>query len=1621
MKRTFTLFAHVLVLALLAQLIPAAAGALASTAPSRVPGSPTVSSPSGVVPASAAASGPAAAAQDGGVSPAAEVSTPAVSSAPTQSGQEGWSSFSHWKRNADGTVTTQLFATPAFRRTGAIWSPIDTTVRPTNTPAEPFAANGALRPIRFGASSSHIVELGLDGGPVTISAPTLAISTPDSIQGGVSYRNVAADTDLQYRLSPAGVKEELILRSAAAPGQFTSHISDPSGQFGTLQAGSGGSYRFATQIDSQVVVGIAAPVAYEQPAAGKALVAPHVGLDPASAHMIVVKAGDGYDVTVTLDPQWLVGKHFPVVLDPTITLQPDAAEAQVYSGCNACNPSPGDFLDVATDTTDILRPLVRFDTSSIPANSTVSAATLGLYWDRWCILDANNNDCYSNSYTLELHQMMAAWDPATVTWSSSNAGYNATVLSTASHVGVANPNDDLARWFTWDATSLAQQWVNGKADNFGSLLRLSNEALGLGGLSFYSSTAGGNYGTTAERPYLSVTYTPPGSANPLVPDQLSPAAARLTYTPTLQARYQDPNAVGRSVFFQVRNQAGSIVASGSSAPVASGATASFTPPALPDGTYTWRAQANNGSGYSSWSAYASLRVAAAPAAGPGIGEQRFYQFEDFGPITDRMGLHLNVANGNLVVQNHDLAVRGTKLDLGVDHYYNSASSATFDTGSGWVFGTGADVGLDATSNGSEQFEGSSGYRIAFAKNPDGSFVSPTGSDATLVKNGDATFTMTFHLSGERFNFTTGGYLSSDVDMNNNRISFAYSSTAQLSSITDTQNRVTSFTYNAAGLVAQMTDSAGRTYLYGYDASGNLTTYTNAGNVILRFTYDASHRLTQINDALGDYTAFGYDAAGRVNSINRSGTTTRYTYNAGSTVSTDPNGHQTTYSYDSQGRVSQVTDPLGNRTQATYSANSNVTMFTDATGKNTTFSYDGNSNLTATLSPTGASDLSAYSDSRHPYVASSHTSAQANVSAFTYDSPGNVKTTQNALATQNLSTASYNANGTLASVTDAKNNLTTYSYDPVGNLTSVAPPLGVGAQSFTYDGLSRIISLTDAKAQTTVIIYDALDRVTRSTASGGSFVGYTYDADGNLTQRSGDAGTNASFTYDYLNRPITKSTSSASLSVTYDGVGNLVSSNDSGGTTSYSYNPVDLLTSITEPNAKQTTFDYDTNYRRLHTHYPNGVSLAMTYDASGRGTGVTATASSGSVITSFSYSYTNPATGKDSTLRYSVVDASGNITRYAYDVLDRLTEAQTKNSAGAVTDDRQYGYDPLGNRTTQTVNGVTTPYFYNTANQMTAAGATTYSYDLVGNETANSAGLSFAYNTKNQTTSVATGPLSSHTMAYAGDGQSERVQLDNTSFATGIQGLAVATDALLVNTYYVRDDQGTLLAQRTSAGDYYYVFDGLGSVVALTDSLGNVVNRYQYDPYGNLIGTTTEAVSNPWKFTGGYLDSQTGLYKFGARYYDPTLGRWTQPDPLSSLTAATTNPYTYAGNNPVNNIDPTGTFSFRKFLSRYLNLKSLVLVIASPIIGAICLHSQGACLIFNTLVEFVQGKVSGSTLAQAFENAGISAIATGGCLILLTTLGTAASGPVAETPPAQFAFGTLCSIVGNAIAQGFPTR
>jgi len=93
------------------------------------------------------------------------------------------------------------------------------------------------------------------------------------------------------------------------------------------------------------------------------------------------------------------------------------------------------------------------------------------------------------------------------------------------------------------------------------------------------------------------------------------------------------------------------------------------------------------------------------------------------------------------------------------------------------------------------------------------------------------------------------------------------------------------------------------------------------------------------------------------------------------------------------------------------------------------------------------------------------------------------------------------------------------------------------------------------------------------------------------------------------------------------------------------------------------------------------------------------------------------------------------------------------------------------------------------------------------------------------------------------------------------------------------------------------------VVALTKSTGSAVNTYfGYNTFGAEPGAS-ETVANPFRFTGRDWDSETSLYYYRARYYDPLFGRFLSEDLIRFGGAIDF--YTYVGNSPANRTDSTG--------------------------------------------------------------------------------------------------------------------
>jgi RHS repeat-associated protein len=118
---------------------------------------------------------------------------------------------------------------------------------------------------------------------------------------------------------------------------------------------------------------------------------------------------------------------------------------------------------------------------------------------------------------------------------------------------------------------------------------------------------------------------------------------------------------------------------------------------------------------------------------------------------------------------------------------------------------------------------------------------------------------------------------------------------------------------------------------------------------------------------------------------------------------------------------------------------------------------------------------------------------------------------------------------------------------------------------------------------------------------------------------------------------------------------------------------------------------------------------------------------------------------------------------------------------------------------------------------------------------------------------------------------------------------------------------------SAGGTYYYHANQIYSIAALTDSTGNVVERYTYDPYGKVqilaadgvTVRTASAVGNPWTFTGRRLDGETGLMYYRARMYSTELGRFAGRDPIK-YEGSPWNLYEYCKGNPAGALDPSGT-------------------------------------------------------------------------------------------------------------------
>jgi RHS repeat-associated protein len=465
-------------------------------------------------------------ASDNGVAPA-----PPASAAP----KEGWSTYYHWWTRPDGKRTMQIFTEPMFHLVGGTWKPIDTTVHASGNADHPAEALGTIRPVHFGDAAGRVITIDLDHGPVVLSAAGLDLIKP-TIQGStVTYRNVAQDTDLVYHVTPGAIKEELVLRSSRAPQSFSFHLSDPDHQLGAAHELPGEEYVFDATTAPGLKLGLGRPLAYQPTTDGT----PSLG-EAGSAHSAVSKAGDGFDVQLSLDSAWVKGRAFPVVLDPQITFP--NANGSITSGDDS-NGNGGNYslnqddsLTAGTNA-NVWRSFVKFDLSGIPWNSTVvPPSTLGIY--KYSCLADSGPACGPATHTVEIHRLNGPWS-ASSTWNQLSAITDGGVQAS----GVEN-STTINVWHTFDLSGQVQRWVRGQDADNGVVIKVQDETLQQSGPFYYSDRTT----NTSLRPYLTVNFTINGSHGypPAPPGQIGQNAISSVGSNQAQPL---PRAPYRAVFF----------------------------------------------------------------------------------------------------------------------------------------------------------------------------------------------------------------------------------------------------------------------------------------------------------------------------------------------------------------------------------------------------------------------------------------------------------------------------------------------------------------------------------------------------------------------------------------------------------------------------------------------------------------------------------------------------------------------------------------------------------------------------------------------------------------------------------------------------------------------------------------------------------------------------------------------------------------------------------------------------------------------------------------------------------------------------------------------------------------
>ncbi|BCL12656.1 hypothetical protein GCM10017556_03950 [Micromonospora sagamiensis] len=314
---------------------------------------------------------------------------------------------------SDGRLQAEISAAPLhYRDAKGRWQSIDTRVRPTGRDGYVQGNTTNSFTSLFGDSSDELVRFEQQGRSVELGLVGAAKGVTPRVAGStVTYPGVAGGADVVYDVTATALKEKIVLhRPPGGPASYTFTL-DTTGL--TAQQRADGSIAFVRPAGGDPVFVMPAPFMYDD---RDDRTSPHGKVWSDRVTQTVSGSGAATTVTVTADAGWLADpkRVYPVVIDPTIRIQPvptDAQDVQVYSG-NPTHRYQTDAttwpLRVGTDT-GIWRSLVQFPLGAVPSGTAIDDARLELYYDQ-------THTSYEHDVLMEARRVTQPWTAETATW-----------------------------------------------------------------------------------------------------------------------------------------------------------------------------------------------------------------------------------------------------------------------------------------------------------------------------------------------------------------------------------------------------------------------------------------------------------------------------------------------------------------------------------------------------------------------------------------------------------------------------------------------------------------------------------------------------------------------------------------------------------------------------------------------------------------------------------------------------------------------------------------------------------------------------------------------------------------------------------------------------------------------------------------------------------------------------------------------------------------------------------------------------------------------------------------------------------------------------------------------------